>query len=204
VAAESPQEVWLVRHGETEWSRDGRHTSYSDIPLTDNGVEVARALGERLRETQFDLVLTSPRQRARRTAELAGFPGARVDPDLVEWDYGAYEGLTTAQIRRQRGDNWRLFDAGVAPGGPGQTPGEDIHQVADRARAVLNRVWQPLQRGPVALVGHGHMLRVLTTVWLGMPPESGAMLELGTGAVCILSEQHEVRTIRLWNRRTAG
>jgi probable phosphoglycerate mutase len=194
----------LVRHGRTEWSHTGRHTGRTDIPLDAQGERVAEAMRPLLERFDFAQVRSSPLERARRTADLAGLGPVTLDDDLVEWDYGAYEGLTTAQIRGQRGDNWRLFDAGVAPGGPGQTPGEDIHQVADRARAVLNRVWQPLQRGPVGLVGHGHMLRVLTTVWLGMPPESGAMLELGTGAVCILSEQHEVRTIRLWNRRTAG
>ncbi len=193
----------LVRHGRTEWSSTGRHTGRTDVPLDQLGERVAAAMRPLLEGVDFVQVRSSPLQRARRTAELAGIGPVTLDDDLMEWDYGAYEGLTTAEIRKQRGDNWRVFDAGVAPGGPGQTPGEDIHQVADRARAVLNRVRQPLQRGPVALVGHGHMLRVLTTVWLGIPPESGAMLELATGAICVLSEQHEVRTIRLWNRTPA-
>jgi len=194
----------LVRHGSTEWSRSGRHTGRTDVPLDEEGERVAVAMGPVLERFDFVEVRSSPLQRARRTAELAGIGPVTLDDDLVEWDYGAYEGLTSPEIRKRRGDNWRVFDAGVAPGGPGQTPGEDIHQVADRARAVLNRVRQPLRRGPVALVGHGHALRVLTTVWLGMPPESGAMLELATGAVCVLSEEHEARTIRLWNRTPAS
>jgi broad specificity phosphatase PhoE len=189
----------LVRHGRTEWSASGRHTGRTDIPLDEHGERTAAALGALLGPYEFAEVRVSPLQRAYRTAELAGLSPLLVDDDLVEWDYGAYEGLTTPQIRQQRGDDWRVFDQGVEPGGPGQTPGENIHVVADRARSVLARVREPLQRGPVALVGHGHSLRVLATVWLGLPPEQGAMLDLGTGSVSLLSTAHAVPTIRLWN-----
>lgn len=193
----------LVRHGRTEWSATGRHTGLTDVPLDPDGEQAAAALGERLARYRFEAVRVSPLQRARRTAELAGLGHLVVDEDLAEWDYGAYEGLTTAQIRKARGDDWRVFDQGVAPGGPGQTPGENIHAVADRARSVLNRVREPLARGPVALVGHGHALRVLATAWLGLPPESGAMLTLDTASVSILTTAHGVPAIGLWNQMVA-
>ncbi|MFP5347126.1 MAG: histidine phosphatase family protein [Actinomycetes bacterium] len=190
----------LVRHGRTEWSSTGRHTGLTDVPLDAEGERSARALAQVLSPYEFAEVRVSPLSRARGTAELAGLGPLVVDEDLVEWDYGAYEGLTTPQIRQQRGDQWRVFDQGVEPGGPGQTPGENIHNVADRARSLLARVREPLRRGPVALVGHGHALRVLATVWLGLPPESGAMLDLGTGSVSVLSTAHEIPCIRLWNQ----
>lgn len=190
----------LVRHGSTPWSVSGRHTGRTDVPLDEDGEQAARALGELLAGTAFASVRVSPLQRARRTAELAGLRPLTVDDDLMEWDYGAYEGLTTSQIRTARGDRWRVFDDGVAPGGPGQTPGENIYELADRARHVLMRVREPLTRGPVALVGHGHALRVLATVWLGLPPQFGAMLELGTGSVSVLSTARDVPAIRLWNQ----
>lgn len=190
-----------MRHGRTEWSATGRHTGLTDVPLDAEGEQAARALGELLQAYRFEQVRTSPLQRARRTAELAGLAPLVEDQDLVEWDYGAYEGLSTPQVRAMRGDDWRVFDQGVAPGGPGQTPGENIHEVADRARSVLGRVRQPLARGPVALIGHGHFLRVLATAWLGLPPDTGAMLELGTGSVSVLTTAHGIPAIALWNQR---
>lgn len=197
---ESRPVLVLVRHGRTEWSSTGRHTGRTDITLDDHGERMAPMLGELLAGFEFAEVRVSPLRRASRTAELAGLSPVTVDDDLMEWDYGAYEGLTTPQIRQQRGDEWRVFSHGVEPGGPGQTPGENIHQVADRARSVLARVREPLQRGPVALVGHGHALRVLATVWLGLPPDAGGTLELSTGAVSVLSRHHDVPSIRVWNR----
>jgi len=189
----------LVRHGSTSWSVSGRHTGRTDVPLDAQGEQAARALADPLAAASFVQVRVSPLQRATRTADLAGLRPVIVDDDLMEWDYGGYEGLTTEQIRTARGDHWRVFDDGVAPGGPGQTPGENIYELADRARHVLLRVREPLTRGPVALVGHGHALRVLATVWLGLPPQSGAMLELGTGSVSVLSSARDVPAIRLWN-----
>ncbi|GAB2672947.1 histidine phosphatase family protein [Thalassiella azotivora] len=198
----------LVRHGRTEWSAAGRHTGRTDVPLDADGEAQAARLEPLLAGLGIVHVRVSPLQRARRTAELAGLvaPGdarggeVAVDDDLAEWDYGAFEGLTTPEIRRQEEDPaWQVFAAGVRPGGPGQSPGENVHSVADRARSVLGRVREPLERGPVALVGHGHALRVLTTAWLGLPPDAGAMLELSPGSVSVLSSHHGVATIRSWN-----
>jgi broad specificity phosphatase PhoE len=190
----------LVRHGRTEWSATGRHTGLTDVPLDAEGEAQARRLAPVLDRYDLAHVRVSPLQRARRTAELAGLDAAVVDPDLVEWDYGAFEGLTTPEIREQEGDEaWQVFAAGVRPGGPGQSPGENAHVVADRARSVLGRVRDRLGDGPVALVGHGHALRVLATAWLGLPPEAGGMLELSAGSVSELSTHHGVPTIRSWN-----
>ena len=164
----------LIRHGETEWSAAGRHTGRTDLPLTAHGEAAATALAPALARLRLRAVFTSPAARAVRTAELAGLHGARPDADLQEWDYGGYEGLTTAQIRAGR-PGWDLWRDGVIPGDAGR-PGETIEQVAARADAVLDRV-RPLlagDGGDVALVAHGHLLRVLTARWLRLGPPAGA------------------------------
>ncbi len=179
--------IVLVRHGQTEWSASGRHTSTTDVPLTDEGRRAARALT--LREREFALVLTSPRQRARETCELAGLRG-EVDEDLVEFDYGELEGLTTAEIRETR-PWWSLWRDG-APGG--ETP----EQVGARVDRVISRaLWAG---GDVALFGHGHVLRALGARWLGLPAAAGGLLALDTAAVCELGFEHENRVVWGWNR----
>ncbi|SES01715.1 probable phosphoglycerate mutase [Pedococcus cremeus] len=186
----------LVRHGETEWSRTGQHTGVTDLPLTPAGEEAARGLAGPLKEFDFALVLSSPLQRARRTAELAGLE-PELDPDLVEWDYGAYEGLTTAQVREQLGYDWTVFEHGVAPG---ETQGETVEEVAARASRVVRRAVEAMGSGDVALVAHGHLLRVLTTVFLQREPRFGAQLLLDAGALSVLEFEKELPAIRLWNR----
>jgi probable phosphoglycerate mutase len=188
-------EVVLVRHGETEWSRSGRHTGRTDVPLTEAGEAQARALAGVLAGERFALTLTSPLSRARRTAELAGLTGAEVDDDLAEWDYGPYEGRTSAEIRAELGRPWTIFDDGV-PNGLGET----IAQVAARTDRVLARVRPVLAGGDdVALVAHGHVLRVLAARWLGLPPEDGALLKLDAASVSRLGEEHERSVLTLWN-----
>ncbi len=186
----------LVRHGETQWSRDGRHTGLTDVPLTPYGEEQARALTAWASRLDTHRVITSPLQRARRTAELAGLSPADVDPDLVEWDYGGYEGLTTPQIRDRRGDEWTVFADGVVPG---RTPGETLAEVAGRVRRVLRRLRPVLTERDVVLVGHAHCLRVLAACWLGAAPSLGAGLLLDPATISILDEQHGVPAIRRWN-----
>jgi probable phosphoglycerate mutase len=182
-------EVWLVRHGETEWSKSGRHTSTTDLPLTAEGERVARALRDRLAATSFDLVLTSPMQRARETAALAGFGDAEVDPDLVEWGYGDYEGLTNAEIRAEV-PGWTTW-TGPMPGGetPAQITGR-LDRVVDRLRAEPDR----------ALVfGHGHALRALTARWLGLPVTDGRLFRLDTATLSRLGYERETAVILAWN-----
>ncbi|BFO17299.1 histidine phosphatase family protein [Streptomyces sp. KM77-8] len=159
-------DLLLARHGETEWSRAGRHTGGTDLPLTPAGEAQARSLAPLLAGRAFGLVLTSPKARARRTAELAGLTGAIPEPDLREWDYGGYEGVTTADIHRTR-PGWDLWTDGVPPGR--DFPGESPRQVGDRADRVLARVSGALDEGDVMLVAHGHLLRVLTARRLGLP-----------------------------------
>ena len=186
---ETPQEVWVVRHGETEWSRDGRHTSFSDIPLTDNGIEVARTLGERLAGTSFDLVLTSPRQRARRTAELAGFPDAHVEEDLVEWGYGEYEGITTVEIR-QTVPGWTVWTH-PTPGG------ETVEQVTKRLDRVLGKV--RAHGGRCLLFGHGHALRAFAARWIQQPADEGRFLRLDTATLSVLGYERDNPVVLRWN-----
>ena len=186
----------LLRHGQTEWSRTGRHTGRTDVPLTAEGEAQARALGPWAAKLDPRLVLVSPLQRAARTAELAGLTGVVVDDNLQEWDYGGYEGLTTPQIREDTGPGWTVFRNGVVPG---ETPGETLQQVASRGRAVLDRVRPELEHGDVVLVGHGHALRVLTTVWLDVDPCIGAQLLLDPATVSVLGSQHDVPAIVTWN-----
>jgi broad specificity phosphatase PhoE len=195
-------ELVLLRHGETAWSRIGRHTGRTDVPLTEYGEEQARAAGELLAGREFALVLTSPLERASRTAELAGLSAAQTEPDLVEWDYGGYEGLTSAEIHAQGRPGWRIFDDGVVPGtAPGSTPGETLEQVAARAGRVLDRVRPVLETGDVALVSHGHLLRILTSVWMQRPADLGAQLVLGAGSVSVLGTDHDFAAILSWNRQ---
>ncbi len=186
----------LVRHGETEWSRTGQHTGVTDLPLTPAGEEAARGLADAMKDFDFSLVLSSPLQRARRTAELAGLR-PEVDPDLAEWDYGAYEGLTTPQVRERLGYDWTVFEHGVAPG---ETPGETVEEVAARASRVVRRAVEAMTSGDVVLVAHGHLLRVLTSVFLQKEPRFGAQLLLDAGAVSVLEFEKELPAVRLWNR----
>ena len=184
-------QVVLVRHGQTEWSRTGRHTGRSDIPLTPDGERDAAALRPRL-DRPFGLVLTSPLVRAARTAELAGLDAAP-DADLVEWDYGPEEGRTTEQARETR-PGWSVWDD------DGSGLGETIEQVAARQRRVLERVRPVLERGEDAcLVAHGHSLRVLAACWLGLPPRTGQQLVLGAGSVSTLGYEHGCPALLSWN-----
>jgi len=185
-----PHRVILLRHGETAWSKEGRHTGRIDIPLTDAGVLQAQAAGERLAGVAVDRVLVSPLIRARQTCELAGHAdSAVVEPALVEWDYGAYEGRTSAEIRAERPD-WSLWRDGC-PGG------EDAVAVAARVDPVVRRCRE--QPASWLVVAHGHLLRVLAARWCGLGPESGALLQLGTAAICILAFEHHTPGVLLWN-----
>lgn len=199
-AAEPTGRLVLVRHGETQWSRGGQHTGRTDVPLTANGERDARLLAPRLAGFDLVLVLSSPLARARRTAELAGLDPV-TDDDLVEWDYGGYEGRTTAEIREDLGDpTWTVFGDGVVPG---RTPGETVEEVAARASRVLERLTEPLGRGDVALFAHGHLLRILAATYLHQQARFGAHLLLDAGAVCVLDRERGVPAIRTWNE-TAG
>ena len=182
--------VWLVRHGETAWSCSGQHTSRTELPLTTAGERQAKALGPVLAGRQFDLVETSPRMRAKRTAELAGFDAVE-DEDLVEWDYGQLEGLTTEEIRSSH-PGWTIWD-GPWPGG------ERPEQVGARARRVLQRVRAIPAQGEALLFSHGHILRALAAMWLGRPPQDGRMLLLGTATVSVLGWEHGAPAVQRWN-----
>jgi broad specificity phosphatase PhoE len=194
-------ELVLIRHGETEWSLSGQHTGYTDLPLTAHGEEQARTLAPMLARRHVSRVLTSPMERARHTAKLAGLDHALVDPDLREWDYGGYEGVTTRDIHRTRPD-WDLWRDGVVPGPEGH-PGETPEQVGDRADRVLARVdaaFCDSDGGDVVLVAHAHFLRVLTARRLGLPPGDGALFQLATGAVSRLGIEHGRHVLTAWNR----
>jgi probable phosphoglycerate mutase len=184
--------LYLARHGETAWTLTGQHTGRTDLPLTDKGKEAAACLRERLQHLKFDLVLTSPVQRARVTCEIAGFGAkAQVDANLYEWDYGEYEGRRTVDIRRERPD-WQLFRDGV-PGG------ETLAQVAARADQVVARA--RANGGDVLAFSSGHILRVLATRWLGLDPAAGACFMLSTASLSILSYEHDLAhpAFQLWN-----
>jgi probable phosphoglycerate mutase len=184
-------EIYLIRHGETEWSLNGRHTGVSDIPLTEHGRQQARLLGQDLVATNFQLVLTSPLRRARETCELAGLgERAQIDPDLMEWNYGDYEGVTSEQIHAGR-PGWTIFNDGGGPGG--ETP----EQVGVRVDRVIARV-RALQSDAV-LFAHGHVLRVLAARWLGLAPSAGAHFLLDTGTVCVLDTDRGVAAVKRWN-----
>lgn len=191
-----PGNLYLFRHGETEWSLTGQHTGTTDLPLLPEGEEAARELAGILRGHEFEEVLVSPLQRARRTAELAGLGRFQVDPLLREWDYGGYEGITTAEISRRLGHNWELFTDGVVPGA---TPGETVEEVADRSAQVLEQVWPALRRGDVALFGHGHALRVLAATYLQVEPRFGAQLLMDPGSMSVLTHHRATRCIGSFN-----
>lgn len=184
-------QLWLVRHGETEWSRSGQHTSRTELPLTPAGEEQARALRAMLGELRPALVLSSPRRRAVHTAELAGVPVDDIDADLVEWDYGDYEGRTSEQIRSER-PGWSLWTDG-APNG------EIAEQVGARADRVLARAAGSLASGPVLLFSHGHLSRVLVARWIGLAVSAGRNFLLGTAAPSVLSTQYGVPVVDRWN-----
>jgi probable phosphoglycerate mutase len=184
------QQVWLVRHAETEWSRSGRHTGRTDVPLTDAGRERARALGARLAGHDFAQVLVSPLERARETARLAGLGDrCEVREDLLEWDYGDYEGITTREIREERPD-WYLWRDGVPNG-----------ETADEVAARCDRVVAEIRAvdGDVAVFAHGHILRALGARWVEEPVAFGGRLYLSTGSLSVLGFERETRVLRLWN-----
>lgn len=181
-------ELWLVRHGETEWSKAGRHTSVTDLPLTEEGESVATSLAPRLRGVEFDRVLTSPRLRARRTAELAGFADAEMTDDLVEWDYGSYEGVTTPEIRESV-PGWTVWTH-PSPGG------ETAAEVGERLDRAIARV---SGAGRVLVFGHGHALRALTARWLGLPVAAGSHFRLDTATLSVLGWERETPVILRWN-----
>ena len=180
----------LLRHGETEWTISRRHTGRTDIELTEAGRDEARSAGARLQGMTFERVVTSPLARAVETCELAGFgAGATTDPALMEWDYGGYEGLTTVEIKKEKPD-WSLF----ADGCPG---GESAAEVGARVDPLVEAARQG--EGNWLFVAHGHVLRVVGARWVGLPPEDGVMLNLGTAAVCLLGFEHDRPVITLWN-----
>ncbi|MCW2784525.1 MAG: hypothetical protein JWP74_1042 [Marmoricola sp.] len=185
----SAGELWTVRHGETAWSLAGKHTSSTEVALTPAGELAARGLAPRLAAITFDLVLTSPRDRARRTAELAGFPDAVVEPDLAEWDYGDYEGVTTEEIR-ETVPGWTIWSH-PCPGG------EDAAAVAGRLDRVVARV--RADGGRVLVFGHGHATRVLAARWLGQPVGDGRLFRLDTATVSVLGYEHDGPAVARWN-----
>lgn len=191
----SPPTLWLFRHAETEWSRDGRHTSLTDLPLTREGERMARALAPMVRGRTFARIWSSPLQRATKTCELVGLaPTMEIDPDLVEWNYGDYEGVTSADIERER-PGWDLWRHGCPRG-------ETLEQVAARTQRVLTRVMSVLTAGgagDVALFSHGHFLRAFLTAWLELPPTRGRSFALHADSVSILGFEHGSRVIWSWD-----
>ena len=184
-------EIWLFRHGETAWSLSGQHTGRTDLPLTAAGRRRAQAIGRRLAGRPFSLVLSSPLARALETCRLAGYGEvAELTDDLMEWDYGAYEGRRTVDIQRER-PKWSLWRDGV-PGG------ETVKEVGARARAVI--AIASAADGDVALFAHGHVLRVLSACWLGLPPDGGGLFALGTAAVSVLGYERDTRVVVKWNQ----
>lgn len=190
MAARENQKVYLLRHGETEWSRGGRHTSVTDLPLTENGRMAARRLQPILAKEIFEMVFTSPLRRARETCELAGLiKSATVEPDLVEWNYGEYEGLTTKEIRLARPE-WSLFHDGC-PGG------ESPEQVASRADRLIAKIRDTT--GNVALFAHGHIFRVIAARWIDLPVNHGERFLLDTATLGVLGYYYETPAIKTWN-----
>jgi broad specificity phosphatase PhoE len=184
-------QLWLIRHGETEWSLSGAHTSRTDIPLTERGKERATKIRDYLAQRKFSLVLTSPLQRARETCRIAGYADvAQIEENLREWDYGIFEGRTTADIRKDQPD-WSIWDSPVPEGEP-------VEHVAARAQKVIDRALQT--GGDVALFAHAHILRILAATWLGLEPRGGRLFALGTGSVSTLGYERETRVVCTWNR----
>ncbi|WIB58995.1 histidine phosphatase family protein [Curtobacterium sp. MCLR17_007] len=196
MTSERPGELVLVRHGETEWSKSGQHTGRTDITLTDAGIEQAERAGRFLADREFALALSSPLRRARDTAALIGVD-PDIDEDLYEWDYGAYEGLTTPQIKVQRHGPWDLWTDGVPAG---DTPGESAAEVRVRAERVLDRARPVLADGQDAVfVAHGHVLRAIGAAWIRLAPQDGAVLALSTASVSVLGYEHGRPVIDAWN-----
>ncbi|MFE3607315.1 histidine phosphatase family protein [Streptomyces goshikiensis] len=191
-------ELIVIRHGQTEWSLSGQHAGRTDVPLTDVGEAAASALAPRLAHRRLVAVFSSPLSRAMRTAELAGLTGAKPDPDLLEWDYGGYEGLTARQIRKSR-PGWDLWRDGVIPG-DADHPGEHLAQVAARTDAVLDRIRALLSDGDVAVVAHGHLARVLTVRWLGLDASASRLLgHPHPGTLGFLATEDGQPVISAWN-----
>jgi broad specificity phosphatase PhoE len=183
-------QIWLIRHGETPWTLSGQHTGKTDIELTATGQLMAKAIGRELAGRRFDLILTSPRLRARETCRLSGYgETAAIDDNLQEWDYGAYEGRTSADIKKEV-PNWSLWREGV-PGG------ETSEEVSARVDSVIQRAGRC--SGEVALFAHGHVLRVLAARWVGLPPLGGRHFSLDAGSISILGQEHDLRVISRWN-----
>ena len=188
-------ELWLVRHGETEWSLNGRHTSWTEIPLTEHGRKRAEELREYLKDVKFAAVLVSPRQRAQETCRIAGFGDvAVVDDGLQEWNYGESEGKTTAQMREKYGPQWSVWNSEIVGG-------ESVEQVGERADGVIARAVEAAGAGgKVALFAHAHILRLLAVRWIGLPAVDGRLFALGTGSVSVLGYERETRVVSKWNR----
>ena len=201
-------ELWLVRHGETEWSATAKHTSRTDVPLTEKGRERAAELGRFLAETEFCAVFRSPMTRARETCEIAGF-GAKavVDEDLCEWNYGIYEGRTTREIQAEI-PGWSVWKDAIVGGEALEQVGARADRMIAEAMAagtvVASGILAPGQPCNVALFGHAHILRILAARWVGLPPDGGALLALGTGSVSLLGWERETRVIQQWNRGFEG
>lgn len=195
MSSHRPPEVVLVRHGETEWSKSGQHTGRTDIPLTEAGRRQAELLREALRDRRFAVVLTSPLQRASETARLAGYGDvALARDDLMEWDYGAYEGLKTVDIRKDE-PGWTLWRVGVPEGETAEEVGRRADRAIEESRAA---------DGDVLLFAHGHVLRVLAARWLGLAPSEGRLLALDPATISVLAYERETSVIRVWNARPAG
>jgi probable phosphoglycerate mutase len=187
-------QLWLIRHGETEWSLNGKHTSRTDLPLTDHGRQRAVELQDYLAGTKFAAVFRSPMGRARETCEIAGFGDvAVVDPGLLEWDYGIFEGRTTKEIQAEIPD-WSVWDSPI-------TGGETVEHVGERADAVIARAFAATPAGGnVALFAHAHILRILAARWIGLDARAGRLFALGTGSVSVVGYERETRVIAHWNR----
>lgn len=186
--------LWLLRHGETEWSRSGQYTGLTDLPLTEVGEVQARSAQATLSDVDFDLVLTSPLQRAHRTATLAGFPDAVVEPNAVEWDYGDYEGINSSVVRAQNPD-YLIWDNGVPNGETIEHVGGRADAIVERVRAVTREDGAPAN---VLVVAHGHFLRILTARWLGLPAGEGRHFVLGTAKVCTLGWDKRTPAVEQW------
>jgi probable phosphoglycerate mutase len=194
----SSGQIWLVRHGETEWSKTGQHTGRTNVELTTYGEQQARALAHAFDDVSVGLTLCSPLTRARNTAQLAGVTPDEFTDDLLEWDYGAYEGITTAQIRDQAGDpSWLIWDHPITAG---TTPGEQLADVGVRVDRVIARCLPVVESGrDCILVSHGHLLRILTARWLGLAPIAGRLFALDPARLSALGFEHETHVLREWN-----
>ena len=193
-AEKKPAELWLIRHGETEWSKNGKHTSYTDLPLTEHGREQAMALAPVLARQTFNLVLSSPRQRASVTAELAGMKHAETEPNLQEWNYGAYEGLSTPEIQVSH-PGWSVWHDPI-------TGGESLEQAAARTQKVIDRCLA--HGGLCALFAHAHIFRILAGVWVEQGGAFGQRLALSTATISVLGREHGTRVIAKWNEPPEG